>query len=210
MKKEIIIAICLFAVIFSLIFVSAQEKQEQTDETGSFDEIKKAEKELIEKENLLKKEVVIPENLKLIAKLVFGLNENDKLDFSLFIILIAIWLGLFSIIAMMLKFLPFLNEGFQRFIGAIVITCLVAVSGAIKQSAVFYLSFLDIFHIAEKYGILKFILALFIAIIFFYGVNIVLGKMHSSAKLVEAEVAGEKAGFGFKLLENFSKIWGKE
>lgn len=206
MKKEII-ALCLLLVLILPIFVYAQE---ETQEENTLENLKKAEKDIITKENLLKKNVEIPDNLKILTKIIFGLKENDEIDFSTFIVLIAIWLGLFSIIASVLKFLPFLNEGLQRFLGAVIITCLVAVSGAIKQSAIFYLGFFNIFNFLSKYYILKFVLALVIAFIVVSGVNIILKKMHSSARKIEAEVAGEKAGFGFKLLENFSKIWGKE
>ena len=69
----------------------------------------------------------------------FGLKPEDKVDFSTLIILIAIWAGFLYLMTYLFSLMPFMNKGVPKFLGAIVVTCLVAISGGLLAMASFFL-----------------------------------------------------------------------
>lgn len=191
--------IILIFILVSLVSINLVYAQDSLKEQQALDiELKKT-------KSLLEQKIEVPENLKVIARIVFGLKSNEEVDMQTLMVMVAIWIGLFALIAAILEFTPFLNKGFSRWLGAVVMTCLVGVSGGIKISAIFLLSLADIFRLGEKYGIIKLVLAFIVIGIFVYGVILVLNKILSKAKLEEAEIRGMKAGVGSRILQEHAK-----
>ena len=78
-----------------------------------------------EKSNeLLEKEVNIPENLRSITRVVFGLEKDEVIDFQRVVILIGVFIMLLILAKSVLELTPFLNEGVISWAGAVVVLLL--------------------------------------------------------------------------------------
>ncbi|MEM3405374.1 MAG: hypothetical protein QW117_00135 [Candidatus Pacearchaeota archaeon] len=121
----------------------------------------------------LHKEIKLPSSVQEIVKILFGLEE-EKTTFENLIILSVIWIGFIIIFYIIIQFISlFENKNLISFLIAIIITCLVSITGIIQFSASFFtslLSFLDF----TKLSYLKFffiILILFLIIFIFYSLS---------------------------------------
>src|SRR3989344_4734636 len=80
--------------------------------------------------NSLNKSVEIPENLKLPAKIIFGIDED--MPFSKFVVYLMFWLFIFLIIFQIVKIMPFFKEGVIKLIAALAISVLAGNLGGIE------------------------------------------------------------------------------
>lgn len=122
----------------------------------------------INTDNVLNKEIIIPDNLAFFMKVVFGLSTTDKVDLQTFVVLIVLWIVLFLIIHSILEIVPFFGSGLKSWFGALVITVLIAITGAIRQIALFFFGAGNIFGFLAGSGILRFISVLIILVVAFY------------------------------------------
>lgn len=198
MKKELIISVLL--VFALLLLVNLNNVRAQEDD--SLKDLQNLDIQL-QKQNMsfLEKDITVPENLQLVAKAVFGLDNNKKVSFSEFVVMAALWFLVFSVISNLLRGIYFMSEGVTRWLGAVVITCLIAVSGVIKSISRIIFNFFDMFTFFTKLGFLKLIFALIIVGGIIYVVNMFVNKLYSQAKLEEAKMRGFKAGVGSRLRE---------
>lgn len=141
---------------------------------------------------LLEKDVAIPSNLEIPARIVFGFTQNDNLNFSVFIVLIAIWTILLFFIHAWLEIVPLFGSGIKSWIGAVIINCLIAFSGGIKDSAMYFFSF----TFSNQYGILKLIIILFILVIIGYLLIKISKILKNKMGLEEAKQIGFRIGAG--------------
>ena len=159
MKKGLVLFILLLSV--NLFLVSAQDQPSQ--------ELDNVKKELnLSAGNVLNKEIIIPDNLGFFTRVVFGLSGSSNIDLQTFVVLIAMWIVLFLVIHSILEIAPFFGTGLKSWFGALVITILIALTGAIRTMALFFFGFGNLFGFLAKNGILRLILVLVILAFGFY------------------------------------------
>jgi len=211
------------ALIFSLILIClilassvyAQEQpvnQTQNDSNKSVDIKNKANEVTTKINNALEKEIIVPDSLQGFARVLFGLKPEDKVDFNTLIILLAIWAGFLYLMIYIFSLMPFMNKGFSRILGAIVVTCLVAIPGGLLAMASFFLDIGRAINFFERlWAPLKFLSVLFsiiIAAVIVFLFGYVVRVLKDKAEIEEAEVIGMKVGMGQRLIRTFLKIFG--
>jgi len=134
------------------------------------------------------KSIKVPDNLQIPAKIIFGIT--GEIEFQLFVILIALWISILLLITQILKFVPIIKQGFISWITAVVITCLVALSGGLHQAVLFFFSLGNLFGLLEKWPALGISSAIVIIILIAYGTGILLKILRKRVELDQAESKG--------------------
>lgn len=204
MEKKVILFVALLVILFLLnSFVYAVDNGANDNTTGDSNlpaDIGRGVegvKDIGSKtESTLEQDVIIPENLQVPARIIFGLQ--GEISLQEFIVLICVWVMFFLVISSILKITPFF-EGWKAWIGGIVITCLIAITGTVRSIAIFFFSIGNIFGFLEKWSPLKIIFAIILAIIIIYCASIVTKIINKKLMLERAEIAGAKAGAGIKM-----------
>jgi len=137
--------------------------------------------------SILEKQISIPENLQIPARILFGLQQSENIEFSVFIVLIAIWIFFFALLKIILEVVPFFGDGWKSWAGGIVITCLIAITGAIKTSAEFLFGFGNFF---KNQSLLRLILTIILLAIIGYGSAKLLGILKNQTRKASAYQAG--------------------
>jgi len=179
MKRVIILFICLLLVSSLVTAIGVIDENKSI----TFSDIK----------NPLSTQITIPANLELPARIIFGLTAEDKLDFQLLIVLVAIWLFFFLIIHNILGLTPFF-EDWKSWAAAIIVTLLISITGSIKSSAIFFFNIGNVFSILEKWGSLKLGFSIVVIIIIYYVTNIVLGILKETVIVGKSVRDGMIAG----------------
>ena len=156
----------------------------------------------------LEKPIILPEGVQKISRVLFGLKNNDNIEFAEFVIMLGFWIWAFITILNILVMLPFLNQGFSRWAGAIVIVLLISISGAFIDVSRWLLFMLDI-NIFAKFLIIKLLLAILIVGLVLFGTNSALTKIFNSLKLEEARIKGQKVGESSTLISKQGKTFRK-
>jgi len=192
MKKVIVILFCLllfFSIVGTLpLIISEENNQTNTENNLNLNDIN-----FSDIKNPLSTQITIPPSLELPVKIIFGLTSEDKLDFQLLIVLIAIWLFFFLIIHNILGLTPFF-EDWKSWAGAIIVTLLISITGSIKSSAIFFFNIGNVFSILEKWGPLKLGFSIVIIIIIYYATNIILGILKETVIVGKSVRDGMIAG----------------
>lgn len=174
-----------FVVIFILLLFSSlviAQSNESLGEKNSFSIFEKS-------NNALNEEVNLPGNLQIIARILFGIDREENVNFQLFVILIAAWIIIFLLLESFVKLMPFF-EGWKTWVVSFVIMLLIGSSGGLQYLAGFLIWFSSFFGLLkglELLGLILSLLALFILYIF-------LGKLakilSDKSKIEENEIIG--------------------
>ena len=197
--KILIVLILIFSTFF---FVSAEDAKNTSPistQTG---------KEILGKvnngtEDILQKEVILPSWLIIPAKI---LGIDKVVTWQNLIITLTILAGLFMVIFSTMEILPFLNQGITKFLGALVITALISITGAIYQISNFLLNIAGFFEWTNNYSMLRIILAIIITLIIIFIFNYASKKLKIKIKIKTAELKGKKINETFEDLEAVDKI----
>ncbi|MDP2946715.1 MAG: hypothetical protein Q8N88_01240 [Nanoarchaeota archaeon] len=194
MKRGIVILV----LIFSFYFVLGQGNSSPSD---SSEIIKKFDNST---GDILSREVEIPAYIFMPIQLLLGIEK--KISWQNFIIVLGIWFGFFILILSLMDIMPFLNKGILKFLGAIVITLLISITGAINEMANFFFNIAGFFKITERYVALKIFIAIIIAllcvVIFGYLIKILKNKN----KIKTAELTGQKINDTVENLKAVDKL----
>jgi len=134
-------------------------------------------------------QVAVPQELKDAARFIFNLDAGAEIEFSFFVILVVIFLGILLLVTEIVSFMSFF-EGGSRWLAGIVITLLVSVSGGLKQAANFIWGFADIFKAVDKWGIVKLFFVILIIAILVFGVIILLEMLRKKVRKEERHWLG--------------------
>src|SRR3989344_5879228 len=121
MKRLLIIVL----LIFISFLATAQTKQNIDNITNIAQNISTASFKTATNQ-ALNKEIALPGWADIIARVLFGVE--DKITFSNFIILVAVWLMLFLMIFNIIKLMPFFKGDTVKLIASICITLIIAIS----------------------------------------------------------------------------------
>jgi len=203
MKKSLAL---LASVILLIILISLFSIIKAEELTNVQEDLKSAGTDISQEgKQLLEREIKIPDNIQIITRILFGLQGQGGIDFSEFIVLIAVWIMIFLIIHSILQVVP-LFGGWKAIVGGIVITCIIAISEAIKYIAMFFFNLGNFFSILARWSILKLLFALIIIAILTFGLKIILKILKNKAIIEQAEEKGIEAAAGAARLEAMEKM----
>lgn len=184
--------ITLFLMLFFVFNVIAQENIPTTSYKYDFT----TKTFTNSSQTFLEKEITIPSYLELPARIIFGLKPEDNFNFSIFIVLIAFWLFLLLILHSVMELIPFFGPGAKSWIGAIIVNCLIALSGGIKDSTLFFFDLGNTFTIMREQSILTLIFIVFLLMIIWLLLSKVIKVLKNKMGTEEAKVIGFKIGAG--------------
>lgn len=209
MKRGIITALLIILLISSFAFVVAQkENAEDDDPDDNLDIAVKAEEagEGIKAatEKTLDQEIILPEWLDKPVKVLFHIKD-ETITLERLIVLLAIFVGLLLVISDILKLVPFFKKTWQSFLGGVIVTIIIAVTGVVNNIVRFIFDFVNIFDWLNKMGPLKIIFGLVVAIILIIIAKIVLKVINHKMMLSKAEHHGIRAAAGMRRAEVFEE-----
>jgi len=82
-------------------------------------------------DNILTSQISVPQNLQIPARILFGLSIDNSINLQEFVVLIVLWLVILLIVRQAVSFL--FGDNWKSLGIAIVVTCLISVSGALSQ-----------------------------------------------------------------------------
>jgi hypothetical protein len=149
----------------------------------------------------------IPQSLQIVTKILFGIEKT--LTVSSFIVIIGLWLIALLIIADVLKFAPFF-KGIKAWLGAVIISLIIGVSGGFKGAANFFLSIGDTIDIVGELPILTLVFTILILLVGTFLILYLLRLMRRKIEIYTNENKGMDAGAVVSGIRPFFKIWGKK
>lgn len=138
----------------------------------------------------------IPDYLEVPAKILFGINSNETIALNVFIVMIALWVGLLLILHNLMEIIPLFGTGAMSWAGAIIVNLLIAVSGGIKRSAEFFFGIGNTIGFMKEYGALTLILAVILIFAIWFAISKFINIMKGKEDIEIARQAGFKAGIG--------------
>jgi hypothetical protein len=186
------IGVLLVLVLLMIPLVYSQEN-DSTVSSGGFS-IKDS------TNTVLGKQIEISPQLAPYIRGLFGLSNDDNLDFSFAIVLFALWILSFLIIQTVAGSIDFL-EGFKSWAVSAIVVCIASISGSIKGAAFFFFSIGDILNFLEGWSLGKLVLSLILLGIIFGALMVFLKYLKEQSILQNAEQKGSEAGTQLKILK---------
>ena len=203
MNKKVIL-IALFLCLIVLINISAnQENLPDEDEKVEKESIKQIIKE--KPNEILSKEIELPGNIENIAKIIFGLESEDKLNLQFLIILSCVFIFILLILFNAVQFIPSFEKS-TAWIGTLVIALIISVSGGIRYFSLLLFDLGNIFNILEKWSALKLGFIVISIFILYYILSIIIGLIKETVLLGRAVSDGLKAGAQIAKLKAMAEI----
>jgi len=197
MEKRVL-AVLILVTLLSVSLIYAQNEPDPNVSEG-IEGIESIEGIRGKTMQFLEQDIKVPENLQIFARIIFGIK--GEIPLQVFMVLLAVWTMLLLVIMSILKIIPLFGDSGKSWAIAVVITCLIAITGTVRSIAVFFFNIGNVFGFLEKWSILKIVLALIVSAGIFYGASILIKIINKKVMLDRAESAGAKAGAGAKLLE---------
>lgn len=158
----------------------------------------------------LEQQVVVPEQLQLIANILLGIREDTPLSFQQFIILVVCFIIFWLIVYDILSIIPFFEEGWRAGLGSFIVTALVGVSGGLRLFVIVVVDFATLFGLLTTVsGIITIIISVIILLAILFFLNKLLKGVKEKARIESAESRGFKAGAEIGLFSKIAKIFSK-
>ena len=193
MNKRIMIMGIVLLLLVPLVFANDEKKTDVTNETKNFtkEEIKQELKQASEKEINLPKFVSLPLSIK-----------EDKIGIHYLIIMGTFILILFIILFNAYQFIPFFENKFLIFMASFVSILILSFTGIIKNVAVEFFDFWNLFGFLEDWTILQIIISILLSLFVLGGVLKLIHWIKRDYELTEAEFKGTEAGVGLRLMRD--------
>lgn len=145
--------------------------------------------------------------IEVLAKGLLGIKNSPEISTTLLVATICLWLFFFIILAETLEFTPFFN-GKLRWVGAALITILIAVTGTIETIVLSLLSFGTNLWFFEKWsaGALTFTVVLLLIVVWFISRVLKWAKNYQEA--FKAQKEGSELGAHLGFLYRFKEMFG--
>jgi len=188
MKKWMMFALLFLVLVSSVALVAAAEAP-----APSVSDVQEAEQQVQTAQNkVLEQEIIIPENLQLVARVAFGLKEGESINFNLFIVIIVLLVCFALLMQSIIQFIPFFKQKWVIWAVAVVVTFITSSTGAFIAITNFFFGFGRNIQFLQKWGLLNLALIIIVLGIFVIGLKKLLKMLK---KKVEVESA-ENIGFG--------------
>jgi hypothetical protein len=135
----------------------------------------------------------IPESIQSPARIIFGIKNNENIEFSLFIILVAVFIMFCVFIYLILEVIPIFGTGIKSGFAALIIALIISITGALNNFALFLFGFSWFF---KESNLLKLIIIIPILAIIIFGFSKLIGLIRERTQQERARIAGLKAGSG--------------
>lgn len=203
MKRGVqLLFICIILLNITLALAQSTSPTASTPENKKVLDTKNITSKLNER---IDKEIQVPAGLQLLIKIIFGIEKT--ISISLLIIVLCIWLFSFIFIANILKLTPFF-KGWIAIPAGICITILIALSGAIKNIALFLLNFGDSFAFLAKWGAGAVLLIMVAILAITFVATSLLKKLRKKLEREEAQEEGSKMGLTIGMMAKFKEMFG--
>lgn len=173
MKKSLFY--CLVALLLISSFVLAAEDDNSAGNTPA--QINNLSSDLSSTDvkgktnDLLSKEIQLPENYQIWARIFFGLKSENPASIQIFIVLICVWISILIILHALMGFFPGLREGFKGWVLAVALNIFFATVGTTKVAADFFFDLGNFFGYLEGWSLLTLALTIIIVLVVLYGVQ---------------------------------------
>ena len=137
--------------------------------------------------NISVNELELPSALTSATKVIFNIPAGENITLSYFVILVALFIFFLLLISSLMQFVPFF-DGWKAWVGALVITLLVAFSGGIRASTQLFLNFEVNFG---RFAQIGFVFIAVILIIIGWGLTKLLKMVKDKVGVETAEHMGE-------------------
>jgi len=189
MKKMFLFGIVIFILLFGIVSVSAANE--------SFNATALSDTHIQKTTNdALGKEIKLSPALQNIARVVFGLKSGESIDVSDFIALVGLWIILVVLIHEGVGFIPIFEKEALAWAVSIIITLIIALSGAIKSMANLLFKIANDIKAISGWAVFKLILVLFILTLLSIGLHMILKMLKDKIKEEENRNAGFRVGTG--------------
>jgi hypothetical protein len=146
--------------------------------------------------NALDSNVQIPQGLQTFARVFFGITNNNPIDLSDFIVLIALWLGFLWVIHVAMEFVPFVKGNAIKWLIAVIVVLIISVTGAIREITLWYYEVIGDIEFLAKYPVVKLLASIVFVYLVFYGFGKLIGIARNQVEADEAKQAGLLLGIG--------------
>ncbi|MBI5803693.1 hypothetical protein HY450_00450, partial [Candidatus Pacearchaeota archaeon] len=133
---------------------------------------------------ILAKEIEIPENLQFVSKILFGIKTDRQVNLQELIILISLFVVLVLLIKVAAEI--FFSD-WKSWVLAVIVALLASISGGVLLMTGFILDLSTLFGVLEELGVINLAIGLILLVVIFFA----LGKLLKSIKNKARE---EKAG----------------
>ncbi len=211
MKKFLFALVTLsllsFLILLTLTIVVAENETtiiaETQNITGNISDIKSNIRE--DSNVFLEKNISFPQDG--IVRLLFGIESSEPLNFSKMIVIVCLFLGLIIFLQDILEFIPFFGgAGAKSWIGSIIISLLIAISGVLNELVHTLFWFANIFNILERWRPLAVVFAILVVFAFFYCIEKLTKVLKRNMEVDKAENLGMTSGIEIAKLKARSRV----
>lgn len=135
-----------------------------------------------------------------LARKIFAISPNENFDFSYLMVLISLFILVFSILASIIQFVPFIGKGFTSHISAFIICLIASMTGGIKSGAVMFMG-AAMGNVSNTTKIVFVMVSIIAALLVYLSADKLLKKF----AIDKAHTLGERLGFNQKLEEKKRK-----
>lgn len=190
MKKSFVVFVVLVIIFSGLVFAQSNLNENTSDKvrrdlrniTGSIKN---------DTFGAFEKEIVIPAALQLPAKVIFGIKTEHKITLERLIVLLAVWFVFFLLVQSLFKIMPFMNEGWQTWVMAFVVTSIIAITGVINSTVIFFFNLGESFKWLESLGPFSIFVALVIAGLIWFGGKKLINYLEEKIELEKVKRQGK-------------------
>jgi hypothetical protein len=137
-------------------------------------------------------EITIPEPLEIPARILLGIPRGETAPIEIFIVLISLWISMFMLIFGILHLAPFMEAGYVRFLGAVVIMSLISMTGVILMLVNYLFDLLNFFDWIEKLGVWQIVLGIVVCVLVIFVVKKIMNFFGLKVKQEQDDVVVEK------------------
>ena len=172
-RCSVFIAMILILMTFVVVQdVSATEHLEEDGPTitGTFENFSETlREEGYEFESSFEGEIKIHDSLELPARILLGIPRGETVHIEILIVLVSLWIAMFMLILGVLQLTPFMKEGYVRFLGALIVTSLISMTGVLLLLVNYLFSLLDFLNWIEKLGAWQIVLGIIVGTLIILG-----------------------------------------
>ena len=172
-RCSVFIAMILILMTFVVVQdVSATEHLEEDGPTitGTFENFSETlREEGYEFESSFEGEIKIHDSLELPARILLGIPRGETVHIEILIVLVSLWIAMFMLILGVLQLTPFMKEGYVRFLGALIVTSLISMTGVLLLLVNYLFSLLEFLNWIEKLGAWQIVLGIIVGTLIILG-----------------------------------------
>ena len=156
-----------------------------------------------EKSNeILSKDVEVPENMQLLSRLVFGLKADERLSLQTFVLYICFFI---LFVLLVHSAVEIISSAWKAWAISLIVALLGSSSGVMKEIVAWYAGFGKLFELLGEWGIISLALNIIFMLVIFGILLKLLGKLKAMKGVEEFRQMGQNIGFFAALSRSYRK-----